>query len=41
MKKTLGILFFWLVDVPLCLLAFFLLVWAGIEFVSNVFCIFR
>ena len=40
MKKTLGILFFWLVDVPLCLLAVFLLVWA-IELVSNVFCIFR
>ena len=30
MKKTLGILFFWLVDVPLCLLAAFLVVWAGI-----------
>ena len=25
MKKTLGILFFWLVDVPLCLLAAFLM----------------
>lgn len=41
MKKTLGILFFWLVDVPLCLLAAFLVVWAGIEFISNGFCIFR
>ena len=40
MKKTLGILFFWLVDVPLCLLAVFLVVWA-IELVSNGFCIFR
>ena len=27
MKKTLGILFFWLVDVPLCLLAAFLVAW--------------
>ena len=41
MKKTLGILFFWLVDVLLCLLAAFLVVWAGIELVSNGFCIFR
>ena len=41
MKKTLVILFFWLVDVLLCLLAAFLVVWVGIEFVSSVFCIFR
>ena len=41
MKKTLGILFFWLVDVTLCLLAAFFVVWAGIELVSNGFCIFR
>ena len=40
MKKTLGILFFWLLDVPLCLLAAFLVVWA-IELISNGFCIFR
>ena len=41
MKKTRSILFFWLVDVQLCLLAVFLLVWAGIEVISNGFCIFR
>ena len=41
MKKTLGILFFWLVDVQLCLLAVLLVVRAGIEVISNGFCIFR
>ena len=41
MKKTLSILFFWLVDVPLCLLAALLVVWAGIELISNGFYIFR
>ena len=41
MKKTLGILFLLLLDVPLFLLAAFLVVWAGIELISNGFCIFR
>ena len=40
MKKTLGILFLLLLDVPLFLLAAFLVVW-GIELISNGFCIFR
>ena len=41
MKKTLGILFCWRVGVLLYLLAAFLVVWAGIELVSNGFYIFK
>ena len=41
MKKKLTILFFWLVDVPLCVLAAFLVVLAGMKLVSDGFCFFR